>query len=241
MARGARKISDAGLYHVIIRGVAMQVIFYEDDDRLMYLGVLQRFTCNDFQIYGYCLMDNHIHLLVKTTKLSEYLQRIGISHVKWYNSQNERTGHLYQNRFTSEVIDTDAYLLNCLRYIHNNPKKAGLCKDPNSYYWSSSRIYFSQINSFVNTEFIEEMFGSKEDYFEFMGLEDNDYYERSSTVKIGNKHLNQLLYIELNDRSVYQLTKEEKLAIVKSLTAKHYLNKKHLARLLALPYRYLFP
>ena len=241
MARGARKISELGLYHVIIRGVARQVIFYEDLDRIMYLSVLNRYVCEDFLVFGYCLMDNHIHLIVKSYKLSEYIKRIGISYVWWYNTKNERVGHLYQNRFISEVINTESYLLRCLRYIHNNPVKAGLCQHPNSFQWSSSHLYFSSKETFVNTKFIENMFNSKDVYSEFMGLEDEDFYEASTKNKIGNKRLEQFLQAELGGKSVYQLTKEEKLAIANSLIDSHFINKKHLSKLLAIPYRYLFP
>jgi len=240
MARGARQISELGLYHVTLRGVAQQVIFYDDLERIMFLKRLENYSCEEFKIYAYCLMDNHIHLVVQTNKLSDFLKSICISFVWWYNANNERSGHLYQNRFSSEVINDEVYLLRCIRYVHNNPVKAGLCINANHFLWSSSHLYYNSKASYIDTNFIENLFSSKGDYLEYMGIPDEEFDNKSKRNKIGNKHLEQLLQEELKGRSVFQLSIEEKIAISNSLINCYFINKKHLTRLLGIPYRYLF-
>ena len=90
-------------------------------------------------IFAYCLMGNHIHLLLRegAEGLSSFMKRVGVRYVWWYNRKYQRTGHLFQDRFRSEAVETDEYFLAALRYIYQNPVKAGLCEDISQYRWSS--------------------------------------------------------------------------------------------------------
>ncbi len=101
-----------------------------------------------FQLFAYCLMGNHVHLLLKIQKekLEQIFKRIGARFVYWYNWKYERSGHLFQDRFRSEPIDDDGYLLTVVRYIHMNPVKAGICKNVSSYKFSSYTEYVSPHN-----------------------------------------------------------------------------------------------
>ncbi len=146
MARKPRQLSESGIYHIMLRGIDRQVIFQDDEDRQKFLQVLQ--DCKEislFRLYAYCLMDNHIHLLPRTDPKGESLEqifkRIGVRYVAWYNRKYGRTGHLFQDRFLSEPVHNDAYLFTVLPYIHQNPVKAGICKNPGKYPWSSWREY----------------------------------------------------------------------------------------------------
>jgi len=120
--------------------------------------VKERESC---AIYGYCLMGNHIHLLLheKEEGLSVTMKRIGTSYAWWYNRKYNRVGHVFQNRFQSEVVETEAYLLGVLRCIHNNPVKANLTSMPEEHKWSSCQAYYGVMNHFeiINISFILEM------------------------------------------------------------------------------------
>ncbi len=91
------------------------------------------------QIYAYCLMGNHVHLLMKAgdEPLSSLFKRFGVRYVYWYNHKYDRVGHLFQDRFKSAPVEDDAYLLAVYRYIAQNPVKAGLCEKPGGYRWAS--------------------------------------------------------------------------------------------------------
>ncbi|MEG2199940.1 MAG: transposase, partial [Anaerovorax sp.] len=117
-----------------------QVIFQDDEDCKKYLQcIAQCKTISGFTLHAYCLMGNHIHLLieVKVEDLDQIFKRIGVRYAYWYNWKYMRSGHLFQDRFKSEPINDDASFIAVLRYIYQNPVKAGLCKNPEDYIWSS--------------------------------------------------------------------------------------------------------
>lgn len=137
MSRQARQRSITDIYHVIQRGIDRMVIFRDDDDRQMFLNLLRLQVCESFKIYCYCLMDNHIHLLVKSDRLSFHIHHIASIYAMWFNHKYNRRGYLFQDRFKSEVIEDEGYLLRCFRYILRNPVKAGICEKIEIYGWSS--------------------------------------------------------------------------------------------------------
>lgn len=144
MPRQARQHSETGIYHVMVRGNEKKYIFVNDEDRQRFLQILSRLRKNgNIDLYAYCLMENHVHLLIKegTDPISQAMKRITVSYATYFNKKYDRVGHFFQDRFRSEAVDNDSYLLTAARYIHNNPVKAGLVKDPKSYDWSSYRYY----------------------------------------------------------------------------------------------------
>jgi putative transposase len=144
MPRMGRKKSLSGVYHIMLRGINRQTIFEDDEDKFKFLEVLKKYKAiSQYQIYSYCLMDNHVHLLVRETEepLSEAIKRISSSYVFWYNLKYERVGHLFQERYKSECVESTRYFLTVLRYIHQNPLKAGLAKGVWECKWTSIHEY----------------------------------------------------------------------------------------------------
>ena len=159
MPRQARKKSESGIYHVILRGINHRQIFYDPEDYTKFLQLLNDYKDDcDYRLYAYCLMGNHVHLLIQEGKepLENLFRRFGSKYVYWYNAKYEREGALFQDRFKSEPVDTDEYLLTALRYIHQNPIKAGLCKKPEEYLYSSYARYREK-GSMIDREFILEL------------------------------------------------------------------------------------
>ncbi|NLK69373.1 MAG: transposase [Clostridiaceae bacterium] len=147
MPRVARKKSNSGIYHVMFRGVNHQIIFKDDKDYIKYLETLKTYQeKSGYTIYAYCLMSNHIHLLMKedTEDLGLAFKRIGASYVYWYNWKYNRRGHLFQDRYRSEAVNNDSYFLTVLRYIHQNPIKAGIVENISNYRWSSYNEYLGE-------------------------------------------------------------------------------------------------
>lgn len=147
MPRIGRRLSSTGIYHVVVRGINRQDIFHDKSDFIKYLDNLNNIMSNsDCRLLGYCLMKNHVHLLVDTgmnpSGISEIMQRLGTSYAQWYNRKYERCGHVFQNRFRNETIENEQYLLTVIRYIQLNPVKAGIVKKAEVYPWSSCRIYY---------------------------------------------------------------------------------------------------
>ncbi len=161
MGRQARKFGESNIYHVMLRGINRQEIFEDRQDKNKFLALLDEYKLRcGFAVYGYCLMGNHVHLLLHEAKnpcvnrvgdirdelgpgesLSQAMKRLCVSYVMYFNHKYARTGHLFQDRFKSEPIDGDPYFLMALRYIHRNPVKAGICARPEEYPESSYREY----------------------------------------------------------------------------------------------------
>ena len=138
MSRRARQKSSLGLYHVMMRGADRRILFADDEDNLGFLLSLKRAKqAGGFKLYAYCLMGNHVHLLVKEEKepLEIVIKRLGVSYVYHYNEKYDLLGHLFQDRYRSEPIETMAYFMDVLRYICQNPVKAGLIRNPLDYRW----------------------------------------------------------------------------------------------------------
>jgi REP element-mobilizing transposase RayT len=147
MPRSARKRSETGIYHVMVRGINRQEIFHDDEDCQKYLETLEKIKKeSSCEIYAYCLMGNHLHLLIREGKehIEQIMKRIGISYAYWYNWKYEHFGHVFQDRYKSECVNSDGYLMTVIRYIHNNPVKAGMVKKPELYKWSSCRAYYGE-------------------------------------------------------------------------------------------------
>lgn len=145
MPRKGRQQSDSGLYHVILRGNNRINIFLDDQDRNRFLSALLRAKgSGSFKLFAYCLMDNHVHLLISenTDSLSICMKKICVRYVAYFNKKYERVGHLFQDRYRSEPVERDDYLLVLLSYVHNNPVRAGLVYDPALYRWSSCAHYY---------------------------------------------------------------------------------------------------
>ena len=147
MPRAAREKSSTGIYHIILRGINRQNIFEDEEDAIRLLETIESYKekCG-YEIYAYCFMGNHIHLLIKEGKeeLGIVFRRIGASYVYWYNWKYKRCGHLFQDRYKSEPIEDDTYFSTVLRYIHRNPLKANIVKDIEKYKWSSYNEYVNE-------------------------------------------------------------------------------------------------
>ena len=147
MPRTARKKCESRIYHVMLRGINRQQIFEDGEDCRKFLSVLKDCkTVSGFKLYAYCIMGNHVHLLIKEEQegLEKVFRRIGSRFVYWYNAKYAREGHLFQDRYKAEAIDSEEYLFTALRYIHQNPVKAGLCKTVEDYEYSSYREYVAE-------------------------------------------------------------------------------------------------
>ena len=144
MPRGARRLSQSRVYHIIIRGNERQRIFRSVEDKERFLETLRvKRKDGNFEYLAYCLMDNHVHLIIDQGEedIAKIMQGINVRYAHYFNKRYDRIGHLFQDRFKSEVIEDERYLLATVRYIHNNPVKAGMVITPADYVWSSYDSY----------------------------------------------------------------------------------------------------
>lgn len=161
MPRKARERSASGVYHIMMRGINRQQIFLDNDDRDRFLFTIKQFKVQGrFEIYAYCLMGNHIHLLLKelSDTVGQVMKRICGSYVHWYNKKYSRVGHLFQARFRSEAVNDITYLMTVFRYIHHNPLKAGYTAAIEDYEWTSYHDYVRPWPYVADIGFMLQMF-----------------------------------------------------------------------------------
>lgn len=217
MARVAREKSSTGIYHIMLRGINRQSIFEDEEDRERFITTINFFE--GYKIYAYCLMHNHAHILIQEVEdeIATVVRKICASYVFWYNSRYERCGHLFQERFKSEVVETDEYFLTVLRYVHQNPVKAGITKKVQDYKWSSYHKYINQSPT-IDTEFGLSLFSSDFgkaldlfvefhneenddkclDYEDFIRLSDSEAMEK--IFKLGVENISKLQQLDKKDR-----------------------------------------
>ena len=169
MARTQRSKSSTGIYHVMLRGVNKQTIFEQAGDYRKFIGLLWQSVAPTDElgkplpprcdIYAYCLMPNHVHLIVqeKHECLSEIVKRIATAYALYFNKKHERCGHLFQDRFRSEPVNDEAYFVTLLRYVHQNPIAGGLCQRVEDYTWSSWGEFIGQGNGNLHLCAISEV------------------------------------------------------------------------------------
>lgn len=162
------------MYHVVARGNRKEDIFRNMEDYMVYLRFLRK--ANEkypFKLYSYCLMGNHVHLQIATidSEIWKIMKEIHWMYSMYFNEKYDLTGHLFQGRYYSELIDTESYLLQTSKYIHLNPVKAGIVKKPIQYPWSSYGVFMGMYkNDLVDEKIILSLFQncSRELYREYV-------------------------------------------------------------------------
>lgn len=159
MPRQARQPSETAIYHVMLRGINRQNIFEDKEDYVRFLTCMQQMLdprdelgnrqpplCT---VYAYCLMSNHVHLLIKThhEEIGKTVKHLSMGYAIYFNRKYARAGHLFQDRFKSEPVNDMAYFVTLLRYIHQNPVKAGIVQSVGDYPWSSWQEYTGEAPS----------------------------------------------------------------------------------------------
>ncbi len=220
MPRTARKKSKSGIYHIMLRGANRQEIFHDEKDHVKFLEILERYKMkSEMKVYAWCLMGNHVHLLVKegNEALAITMKRIGVSYVSFYNWKYRTTGHLFQDRYRSENVESDRYLFAVIRYIHQNPVKVGLVKKPESWNWSSCQAYYGKECDplfLLDSDFILGIFSEnrKEGMRRF-----KEYNEMENKDKFMDDEENRRLSDEEAGKRIGAVVKGYEIASIKSL------------------------
>lgn len=178
MTRTARKHSETGLYHAMLRGCAGLLIFEDDNDRCYFVNLMsRRLSKFDIEILCWCLMDNHVHILVEDPNdaISNGFHGLATAYARYFNFKTGRRGPLFQDRFESVPIESERQLLNCVRYIHNNPAKAHMAA-VDEYRWSSFSEYMGEPRV-CSCSRVLDILGSSERFYEFSkSTVPNDYF-----------------------------------------------------------------
>ena len=222
MSRQSRTYSESKVYHIMFRGVNYQNLFEEKQDyQKLYETILQIKEEMKFEIYAYCFMSNHVHIVLKEKEykdISLIMKRILTKYSRWYNIKYRRTGALIANRYKSIPVEVDEYFLHLIRYVHQNPIKAGMVEKPGDYRYSSY-IEYKNKPILVDTRFVLEMMEIKE--FEEFHLDTEEMeFEVSDSKKKTDESLVKKIKKEYkidNPKHISKLDKQLRNEIIKQL------------------------
>ena len=212
MPRQARKESGTGIYHVMLRGINRQDIFEDSENYIRMLRCLQQMLeqyddhgnrlpplCT---LYAYCLMSHHVHLLLRVNQenIGSTIKHLAVMYAIYYNQKYSRSGHVFQDRFKSEPVNDMAYFMTLLRYIHQNPTKAGVVSKVDEYDWSSWKEYTGEVPTALGlcaTNVILKRM-SFEDLKELVEVPLDDYVQcldldESIKISVGDREIRQYL------------------------------------------------
>jgi len=169
MPRQPRFLPPDNVFHIMCRGNNGNDVFCSPLDYLKYLELIARFKSDHpFELFHYCLMTNHIHLLIRTQNgadFSIFMKKLNLAYFKYYQKEYGWSGHFWQDRFKSKLITKDIYMVQCGKYIELNPVRANIVENPEEYIWSSYSYYALGKESHLITRdiFYDELGKSDED------------------------------------------------------------------------------
>ncbi len=212
MAR-KKRIEKIGFYHIVNRGVARVNVFLCDEDYENFLCIIQEASLEyEFEIYSFCLMSNHYHLLLKTTRsnLSLTMQKINSRYSIYFNNKYKRVGSLWQGRFKSWYVYDESYLKALVKYIEFNPIKADIVKSIAKYRWAMSSRFFEL--EMLNFDFIDVI-----DFKHDLNEKEEDEVSKLYSSKLEQKEKNILQKKMQPLESIFNATTTREFAIFKAV------------------------
>ena len=219
MPRIPRKNFECRYFHIMVQGIAIDFIFNNNEFKKEYIRLIHKYKekfCID--LLAFCVMDNHAHLLAyidDISNMSNYMQKINTLYAMYYNKKlNNRVGHVFRNRFKSEEIASENHLINCIKYIHNNPVKAKIVEKPKDYIYSSYKDYLYKKGLALNKNIAEFLKFNNVLY----GNEERSFIDIETDKEIYIEKVIKDVLIETNNKD---MVIEEKIKIIKELKEKY--------------------
>ncbi len=161
MPRIARKYINAKFMHVVAKGIKSEFIFYKEQYKNEYISLLKKYIkeIEKIRIISYCIMDNHVHILIYAediNSLSCFMKKLNTAYAIYYNQNEDREGYVFSNRYYTQIIEDQKHLIACIKYIHQNPVKAGIVKEENQYKYSSSD---KENQGIIDLKILENIYG----------------------------------------------------------------------------------
>lgn len=245
MPRVARYKSNSKIYHVMLRGVNKQRIFLDNQDRKMFMQILLKSKEKyKYSIYAYALMNNHIHLeLMDNDIMSKIVHYISSTYAMYFNYKYNRVGHLFQDRYKSKPVENERYLITLLRYIHQNPEKAGI-ELVDKYKWSSYKDYIEGWKNIVDIDYIFNIIDKDRENAirkfidinkKAVKLESKEILEFEMKTKLEDNELKEIIIKLIGNEDIDNFSKfniKEKERIIKKLKEIKGTNATQIAKIL---------
>ena len=231
MPRIARKNMETSFFHIMVQGINKSYIFKNKNDKNKYISNINKYQLqNNVQVISYCIMDNHAHILVHTDQIenmSNFMHLVNSSYSNYYNKTNFRTGYVFRDRYKSEPIYKEKYLLNCINYIHMNPVKAGIVKKAEQYAYSSCKEFVNNtgvckskiVQEIIETENYKYVLNNTTDMMCFMDIDINQEernalliqeYQRNKKETLENIMRDIAKALKISRKQLYRLKSDTK-------------------------------
>ena len=222
MSRLARKFSNSGIYHIVFRGVNQQSIFEEEADYKKLKDCIELIKEEmKFEIYAYCFMSNHVHIILKEKELQDIsliMKRILTKYARWYNIKYGRSGALIANRYKSVPVELDEYFIHVIRYVHQNPLKAGIVQNLEEYPYSSYGEYLNR-KEITDIEFVLDMIDREK--FKKFHMEEGEFeFKVTDSTKKSDEDIRRYMREQFGiaqPKDILNMSKEEKIKILSEL------------------------
>jgi len=228
MSHVKRQESSTGLYHVFVRGINKENIFEQVREKNYFKRIIKKYLDKyDVEIHAYCIMSNHAHLIIKSIekeKLSYFMSNILAEYAEYYNYKHNRNGHVFQNRFGSECIESEKYYWNCIKYIHLNPVKAFMVSSALDYKYSSIGEYRRYRNGLLHQNAIQnykKRFENWETYLQY-------HYITNEVMFIGTKEEIDMQRSEQALNLLWEMQEHEKLETAIEIFEEPLLREKYI-------------
>ncbi len=245
MARKPRIEYYGAIYHIIHNGNNKEYIFEDEEDKIYLLKVVGEVKeIYDFSIFAYIIMNNHYHFIIRAYNIpiSKIMHRINTKYAKYYNAKKQRKGSPFEGRYRSILIQNESYILNLIKYVHNNPVYAGICSSMEEYKWSSDIFYRMNLDNLVDIDGLLDMFSidrlvAIDKYKELMKEVPEDYlslkyqYENENIIGINEfkesykKQDKNVKAIGLDEILKNICSTEEDFKLIKNGSRKRYLTQ----------------
>lgn len=225
-----RQKSDTGFYHVIVKGINKEKIYNQQREKVYFKKIIIKYLKKyEVEIYAYCIMSNHAHLMIKAELpvLSMFMAAVLAEYANYYNFKHHRNGHVFQNRFVSECVETELYYWNCIRYIHMNPVKARMVKEPVRYKYGSMAEYMLETSIIIHPNALKKYecdFADYEKFEEFHKVRDTQVFADIREEVTEKRKEAALLIAE-------QVYKEYNLSVLLQVFEEKEIQKVYLSRL----------
>ena len=243
MPRISRNNLETSFFHIMVQGVNKEHIFYKEEYMRNYINLINQYKNDyDIEILAYCIMNNHAHQLIyaeEIKELSKFMKQINFIYAQGFNKAENRLGHVFRDRYLSEGIYSEKYLINCIKYIHCNPVKAGIVNRCEEYQYSSYNDYVKK-TGIANNLILDKIIG-KDNYKEILDMEEEDFFIDIDTNKkeILNKIINE--YTKEKGKTIEQLLVDEQEAkhMIKMLKERYKIPYKEIQKKLKISTRKL--
>lgn len=208
--RISRKNYETSFFHVMVQGHNKEFIFDKNKNKEKYIKLMKE-NEKELQLLAYCIMGNHVHMLLyvpKVSNMSKFMHKVNSEYAMYYNYTNEkRIGAVYRDRYKSEAICDERYFFKCINYIHLNPVKANIVTKCENYEYSSYNDYINKVGC-ANKEILKEIFETQE------YMEELKEYSKNTNLFLDIEEYDQMDdticdYLEMKDKNLVQILEDK--------------------------------